>query len=72
MIVYYIGGPADLVKQSLPDNTTLPPVKCLPYTMAVRSSEGLLVKRHFYRLVTYLQTTGVWIYEYDPSIEEVQ
>lgn len=69
MIVYYIGGPADLVKQALP--TDIPPA-CLPYTMAVRSNEGLLVKRHFYRRIIYLERVGAWMYEYDSSVEEVQ
>lgn len=72
MIVYYIGGPADLVKQAIPDKPLTPVPTCLVYTMAVPTTDGLVAKRHFYRRMFYLGRVGAWVYEYDPSIEEVQ
>lgn len=66
MIVYYIGGPADRVRQSL-SRSDIP--TCLTYTMMQRDQT---IRKHFYRLVARLNIMDAWVYEYDPSIEEVQ
>jgi hypothetical protein len=66
VIVYYIGGPADLLKHALPGHT---PPDCLVYTMMDRD---MLVSKHFYRRTAYLDVQRVWVYEYDPNVKEVQ